>query len=303
MGRGAGAQEGDEAGDPEEDIGRVQHLDLGVDEGKKRKHDVFVPDHAVVEEFEGWPAVVDLPEEVGQGDEDEERDGDGAPSGEEDAALGGEEEAEAEGDEEEGHGRLVEEAEAGGEAKDDPPFPRAGTGEDADDGECAGHPEEGFEGVHGEEAVDAEELGGDEDAEHSQGLRGAAATERPGEDAGEKDDGCSGEVREETDAEDGGAEEGLREASLNGDQGAVIDVAPGEMSATHDVVELVTEVAVAEMLRPERGGDVQDQLDGGEREGEADGGGERGIGWADDGGAGRVGSNGGWHRSPIVYVR
>ncbi len=156
-------------------------------------------------------------------------------------------------------------------------------GEDADEGEGAEHPEDGLDGVHGEVAVGAEELGGDEDAEHGEGLGGAAATERPGEDSGEKDGDGSGEGGEHADAEDGGSEEGLGEAGLEGDEGAVIDVSPGEALAADEVVELVAEVAIAEVGGPEGGGDVEDELDGGEEEGEADGGLEGGVGGADDG--------------------
>ena len=40
------------------------------------------------------------------------------------------------------------------------------------------------------------------------------------------------------------------------------------MTAAGDVVELVAEVAVADVLRPEREGELQEKLDGGEEEGE-----------------------------------
>ncbi len=64
-GDGAGAQEGDEAGDPEEGADGVELLDLGVEEGQEGEDDVLVAGLPVVEELEGGPVVVDLPEEVG----------------------------------------------------------------------------------------------------------------------------------------------------------------------------------------------------------------------------------------------
>ena len=58
---------------------------------------------------------------------------------------------------------------------------------------------------------------------------------------------------------------------MQGDDGAVVDEAPGEMTAAGDVVELVAEVAVADVLGPECEGELQEELDGGEEEGEPKG--------------------------------
>ena len=85
-------------------------------------------------------------------------------------------------------------------------------------------------------------------AEHSEGLCRTAATEHPGEDAGEEDSrgaGCGGE---DADGEDGVAEEKFADPGLEGDDGAVVDVSPGEMAAAGQIVELVAEVAVADVL-------------------------------------------------------
>ena len=57
--------------------------------------DVLVLDLAVVKELEGWPVVVDLPDQVGQGDKIRSRDADGGPAVEEEAALWCKEEAES----------------------------------------------------------------------------------------------------------------------------------------------------------------------------------------------------------------
>ena len=50
---------------------------------------------------------------------------------------------------------------------------------------------------------------------------------------------------------EGVAEDELAEAGLQGDDGAVVDVAPGEVAAADEVVELVAEVAVADVCLPE----------------------------------------------------
>jgi hypothetical protein len=70
---------------------------------------------------------------------------------------------------------------------------------------------------------------------------------------------------------------------LQGDDGAVVDEAPGEMMAAGEVVELVAEVAVADVLGPERKGELQEELDAGEEEGEPKGRTQRKVRWADDG--------------------
>jgi hypothetical protein len=72
---------------------------------------------------------------------------------------------------------------------------------------------------------------------------------------------------------------------LQGDDGAVVDETPGEMTAAGDVnlVKLVAEVAVADVLGPEREGEVKKELDAGEEEGEPKGRTEGRVRWADDG--------------------
>ena len=115
------AEQRDNAGDPEQSVERVHGGELREEEFWWAKDGVLVFFYAVVQELECGPVVVDLPEEVGEGDEDEERDAEGGPAVEEEVALRCAEQAEAEGDEEERHRRLVEQAEAGGDAEDGPP--------------------------------------------------------------------------------------------------------------------------------------------------------------------------------------
>ena len=93
------------------------------------------------------------------------------------------------------------------------------------------------------------------------------------------------------DAEEGVAEEDFAEAGLDGDDGAVVDVTPCEVVAAGDVVELVAEVAVAEVLGVEREGKLQEELDGGEDRREAEGLTQGGICGADLRGGSRHGES------------
>ena len=72
------------------------------------------------------------------------------------------------------------------------------------------------------------------------------------------------------------------------DDRAVVHVAPGEVAAAGEVVELVAEVAVAEVLRPEDGGDVQHEHQRRKDGGKAQRGAKRGVRWTDDGGGGHL---------------
>src|SRR5260370_930667 len=109
--------------------------------------------------------MLNLPDEVWQGDQDEQGDACCCPLVEEHASLRGQQQGCEHSEEEEGHRRLVQEAKTGGEAEEEPQFARATT-HDEDEGEEAYHPEVGFDRVHGEEAVCAEVLRRDEYAYH-----------------------------------------------------------------------------------------------------------------------------------------
>jgi hypothetical protein len=63
----------------------------------------------------------------------------------------------------------------------------------------------------------------------------------------------------------------------------VVDEAPGEMTAAGDVVKLVAEVAVADVLSPEREGELQEELDASEEEGEPKGRTQGRVRWAEVG--------------------
>jgi hypothetical protein len=192
----------DDAGDPEQHGDGMELHDLSEQELRRGEDDVLVVDAAVAEKLECGPVIVDLPKDVGHGDKEQERDAKSGPAGEEHSALRGAEQTEAEGDEEEGHRGLVQEADAGGDAEDDPPLRGRAAAKDEDESEDAGHPEHGLAGVHGEEAVECDVAGGEEEGEHREELCGSAAAKSPGDEAAEEDHDGSGDGGEDADAED-----------------------------------------------------------------------------------------------------
>src|SRR6185437_2326861 len=124
--------------------------------------------------------------------------------------------------------------------------------DEPDERQRAQHPEDGREGIHREKAVDADVNRNDAAAAPRQRLRGAAAAESPCKQAGKKNSGRSGECRENANRKQRVAEEYLAQPCLQGDDGAVVNEAPGKMMAAGDVVELVAEIAVTDVLGPER---------------------------------------------------
>ncbi len=71
-------------------------MNCSSEEFGQRENVGFVLGDAVVEELQGGPVIVNLPEEIREGDGDEDEDGECGPAaelpGEEDAALGSEDE-------------------------------------------------------------------------------------------------------------------------------------------------------------------------------------------------------------------
>ena len=63
----------------------------------------------------------------------------------------------------------------------------------------------------------------------------------------------------------------------------MIDKTPREMTAAGDVVELVAKVAVADVLGPDCEGELQQELDAGEDQGEPKGRTQRRVRGANDG--------------------
>ena len=208
-----------------------------------------------------------LPKNVGKADENKQSDAQCGEAREEQAALRRAKERDAEGDQEERHGWLVEQANAGGDAEDEPPGALGVAAQDEQESEDAEGPEDRLPGVHGEEPIGADELRAAEQAQHGEPLRGAPASEGPGDETAKTDHGGAGEGGKNADGEDRVAEEDFTQARLQGYDGSVVDVPPGEVAGTGDVVELIAEVAVADVRGPEGQGEMQQEFRRGEQRG------------------------------------
>ncbi len=74
-----------------------------------------------MDEFECGEVIVDLPQQVGQREQNDECDTESSSAGEDDAALWREKQADQQRDEEDNHRRLVLDPNTSGETEDDPP--------------------------------------------------------------------------------------------------------------------------------------------------------------------------------------
>ena len=123
------------------------------------------------------------------------------------------------------------------------PEPGITRAHDADQEVDAPHPEQGLEAVHRQDAVHAEVDGRRERAEARERLGEASSPELAREEHRERDACRSGERRERTQDRQGTAQkEG--DLRVESDQGRAVHVAPVEVAAAVEEVELVPEVTV-----------------------------------------------------------
>ena len=118
---GLGAEQSDYAGDPKQSVDRTHVDELREEEAERAEGDVLVVDLTVVQELVSGPVVVDLPEEVRQGDGKQQTDAHPSPARSEYPAFGREQKTQCDRYEEDGHGGFVEQADARGEPEDWPP--------------------------------------------------------------------------------------------------------------------------------------------------------------------------------------
>lgn len=213
---------------------------------------------AVAQKLQSGPVVLHLPQQVWQRDQEQQGDAAERPAGEEQPTLGGEQQAKPDSQQKESHGGLVEQANSGGHAKDRPPNPRGPPALQKQEGQNTSHPEHRLKRVHGEKSINADELRAHEKAEHGQGLGGPPAAHRPGNDAGEKDRPRPGNGRQDSNGKDGVPEEPFAQPGLQGYNRPVVHIPPSQVAATRDVIELIPEVAIAEMQRPQGKGKLQE---------------------------------------------
>jgi hypothetical protein len=158
------------------------------------------------------------------------------------------------------HTRLVEQAEAQHEPERQPGA-RAAAVERAQEQQRAQRPEERVEDVHAEEVVHRQPHGRQHRAQAGQRLREAAPAELAREQARDEHGARSGQGRQPAQREERVAEERAVQRQQHDRERRLIHVAPGEVVAAGDVVQLVAEVAEAH-----HGQRVQHELERGEDE-------------------------------------
>jgi hypothetical protein len=138
---------------------------------------------------------------------------------------------------------LVEQPETGDQAEQQPEPAIPGV-DDADHDQGAEEPEQHLEGVHREEVEEEEVDRRDQRTERGDRLGRPPAAQFAGEPAGEKDHEGSGQERYPAEGGQRLAEELAGEPRQPGGERRVVDVAPGEVLAAGDIVELVPEPAI-----------------------------------------------------------
>jgi hypothetical protein len=159
---------------------------------------------------------------------------------------------------EEGHRMFVEQPDSDQRPEGQPQC-RMGPAPQAHRHIRGSHPEEGLEAVHGQHAGEGGEYRRDQRGHRRRHLRRAPAAELPGHPSGEEDQQGASEGRKEADGEERIAESPAPERGDRRDQRRVIDIAPRQVLAAGDEVQLVDPVAVApaegEMERQDGEGD------------------------------------------------
>ena len=212
----------------------------------------------VGELFEVGEAVLHVPQEIREGqDEGEEAGQDEPPVPEKAPVRRGEEPDDHRGAEDE-HRLLVLEAQAGEQAEEEPEAGLSGP-DDARGHEGAAGPDQRLDGVHREVAVEDVGERGDDDRDGREGAGTPAASQLPGERGGQEDEAGAHQGGEEVQSGEPGAEENRGEARLDGRERRHVDVAEREMLAAGEEVEFVDERAVGR-----RGGEVEEGLQEGE---------------------------------------
>ncbi len=208
------------------------------------RHGHVLPLLGVAHELQGRPVVPGQPDQVGE----EEKQGDGAadpgPLAGEQPALPGQQQPGHDRGAKEEHAVLVEQRHAGQDAERDPELAAAAV-DHAQQQPGAAHPAQGLEGVHRVEAAD-----GQVDGRHAAGQRGqelgeARAAHLFRQPAAEPRQRRHGQRRHQAQHEQRIAEHRAQQAQEQDRQGRVVDIAPGQMVAAGDVVELVAEHAEA----------------------------------------------------------
>lgn len=187
---------------------------------------------------------MNFPEKIGQKNQKCDQTAEPEPGLRELFALLGEYQADDKAKAEEQHGMLVEQANARDDTEEQPKF-AAGAIEDFQHDKRGGHPEEGLEHVHGEQAVETEIHGRDHHADAGQKNAVATSAEFARDQAGEDETDASGDGRKKMQGRERVTERDALKPGDYGDERRLIDVAPREMVAAREVVKFVDKIAVA----------------------------------------------------------
>ena len=222
----------------------MEDQDLLRDELDRAQPHVLPAAGHVAQVLERGEVVTHLPDEVGGGDEQRDGGAHPRPGRAQVLPIRGRAAGPRPADTREEHrGVLVHQAESR-QGPEDEPQPRVAAPHDPDQGPHAAHPEQGLEGVHGEDAVGAQVDGRREHGQAGHALREAPASQLPGQDHGEGHEQRPGQGGDEAqDVERAAEEQG--QPGHEADHRGVIDVAPVQVPAAIQEVELVAEVAVA----------------------------------------------------------
>ncbi len=249
--RGAGEKIKEQAAKPERKAERIHHHDLLGQVRAGRVGDVLSGDSNVVHQFEERPVVLDIPNQVGK--EDQERYGTARekPWGEQELALPREKKSEKQSEGKNGDGIFVFEPEASDGTESEPELWVLRVNH-AQDGVSAAGPKQRFEGVHGELVIaDPPHRGS---GGQRPGKRDAVALRaKLAREGGDQNNARgSSQRRPENKRRERSAKSVARDPGNQWEKRRQIHVAEGEMFGAREVIQRITEVAVAH-----RGGQMQ----------------------------------------------
>jgi len=187
---------------------------------------------------------VDVPQQVGQEDQEGGKAAQPDPFIEEHAALFGEQQAHDDSQAEDGDGILFFHADPGDHAEPQP-VPRI-IPLDGQNGEVsAAHPQIGFKAVGAEQTAVRKILRHDDGADGAEQHGEAASTEFPGQDGRlhYQQRRCQG--RDEANAAQRVAQHGPAKMDQEGNERRLVDISPLQVVAARHVIELIAKVAVA----------------------------------------------------------
>src|ERR1019366_1853 len=143
--------------------------DLLAEERPEGQADVATAAADILLQFQEREVMLDVPEQIGQEEQERQQSGEQYPAVEQMLALGSEQKTRHQREAEDQHGVLGFETQAGEQSKIDPEFLVAGL-DDANEEQRAPHPAERLEGVYVEGMIQGQEAGSQQDAQGGEPL-------------------------------------------------------------------------------------------------------------------------------------